>query len=348
MAKKKLLSGLIFFGIGVALIAGLLFKIDIDYIAEEVLSFSWGGFLLIVALTFLANVIGNFRAWLILRYQDIDIPFWHLLFIWLAGNAFNYTTPFVYVGGEGVKAYLLNDKYDVPWRKSTSMLIFDRMLELTASFVVIIISLTVFVSISGASGLASSLISAMVGISILAIIFFLVYFRIFRNKKIVEPVLKFLSAHNTRIGKFLRKAEYDMIGFFDHKSNTMWYAWGLSILKQVIILVRHIYLIFFLTGQFHFIASAIALGMLYIGFMVPIPASLGVQEVLQGIGLALFGFTAGQGLALSVVLRGADIIMVALGLIVILKYGLGLIADSARRVLQFNNNGPEEGSENKN
>lgn len=337
MAKRKFIPGLVLFILGAALVAGLIVKLDGQNFIDSLLRVSPKAFFAIFGLTLVAHVLANIRAVVLLRFQGVDISFWKIFMITLAGNSFNYTTPFVFLGGEGIKAYLLKEKHDVPWKTSTSFLVFDRMLEITAAFFVVVVALIVFIVYSGLPGLTKTLLSLAMGIALVAGLIFLVYFQMFRNKKMADPVLKAFSIQNTRIGKFLRKAEKDVMMFFDLGSKAMWYSWGLSILKQIVFLLRHIYLIYFLTGGFHFIASVIALGMLYLGFLIPVPGALGVQEAFQGLSLAVFGFTASQGFALSVVLRGVDILIVFAGFGIMLHYGLSLIAVSAKHVLQFNN-----------
>lgn len=334
---KKLITGIILFTLGLALVAVLSIKIDGKDIATGLSGFAIRGFVAVLALTLLGHMLANWRMFYILRAEGYAIPYRKLFSIFLAGNAFSYTTPLVYLGGEGVKAYLLKEHHDVEWRKSTAMLVVDRILEVTTAFVVIVIAASAFVLHAGVDGFTRTLGTIAVAIFFAVLLGAAFYSKAFRNKTILEPAIRFFSFHKTRAGKFMTRAERDVVKFFHRRDKYMWYGWIISAVKQVILFTRHAVLFFYLGKGIVALAPLASLGALFVGYVFPVPAALGIQEAFQGILFAVFGFKAGEGLALSFVLRGADIIIVSLGIIILVRHGLSLITKGAMQMLRYSN-----------
>ena len=188
---KKTLPGFVFLGIGIALILGLLFKINPSQIWSSILRFNFLEFLVIITLTFLGIFIGIWRGQLILRSQGIKMPFWKLFFVGMAGLAFSYLTPLVYVGGEGVKGYLLNQQFNVPWRKAAVFLAIDKLFEITAAFFVVFAGVIVLIFYLGFSGLTQAMLTIVGSVGALSFMFILFYLVLFQKKKVFTSVLKF-------------------------------------------------------------------------------------------------------------------------------------------------------------
>lgn len=331
---KKLVSGAIFLILGLALALGVFFTVDDADIGEALLNFSLTGFLWILLLSVFATFVTAWRYKLILAHKDIHLSLRHLWGVWLAGNAFNYITPIVYLGGEGVKGYLLKDKHNVPWGKSLFCLALDRFVEITIGLIVIVGSAVVLLSFLGVKGLANSVVGIIVSSAIAFLIFGFLYYMIFRNKRVFLPLLKLFSAHKTKPGKFVVDTESEFLRFFEARSKTMWKVIGLSLLKQVVFLARHILLIYYITGGIMLGGAILSLGVLYLGFTAPIPGALGIQEALQSILFSIIGLTGGGGFALSLVLRGADFVLVAAGVYILLKRGIRLMASGVSSIIQ--------------
>jgi len=333
---KKTLSGFIFLGMGVALVLGIVFRIDVSQIWEAISRFSIGSFSIILALTFIAILVGILRGRFIFKAQGDDIALWKLFVT--AGVAFNYLIPFGYVGGEGAKGYVLNRRFKVPWPKVASYLALDKLFELTGAFFVIFAAMIAFVHYLGFSGLTKRMFFAIGFILAVTLLFAMFYLVLFKKKKIFTNLLNFLKLKDTRFGRGLIGAENDIIDFFDVRSKYMWGAWFLTLLRQVIQIFRHILIIFYLGRGLLFAAPIISLGGLYLGYTIPIPGALGIQEVFQGILFSIFGWGAGEGLAVSFILRGVDAFVVAIGVMVLFRYGIKLTMRTKVEVIDTKDN----------
>ncbi|MEX2144930.1 MAG: lysylphosphatidylglycerol synthase transmembrane domain-containing protein [Candidatus Spechtbacterales bacterium] len=332
----KFTIGTVLFITGAVLTVVLAVKIDFNQVLSSVFSISPPGFLGLFFLTFAGVLATNLRGQIILRAQGINFSFWRLFGIWLAGNAFSYMTPMAYLGGEGVKAYLLGRKFGVPKDKIASFIVIDKIIDLTSFLFMVVIGAAVFVYHIGPSDLTRSVIWSVSVIGVVFLIFALFYALVFQNKKFMTHTLQALFLHKTKLGYFIQKTEDDVIEFFTFRSKFMWQSFASSMLTQAVFLLRHILLIYLLGRGIQLTASLMSLGALYVGFITPVPGALGIQEGVQSVMFSALGWGGQQGLALSLIIRTFDIIVVSLGVIILLRQGIGLMASGALYMMNVN------------
>lgn len=333
---RKLIPGILLFVLGIAIAVLLVVKIESRDITDALDSIALKGVISVLGLSLLIVGIVNWRTVILLRSQGYSISFWKSLPISFAGYGFNYIAPFTYVGGEGIRAHLFKEKFSVPWEKSVSSLLVERIVDISASILTAIVAIIVLINSLGFSGLTEILTSISTSLLVIGVITALFYFQLFRGKQTIIPLLRFFSLHNTRVGKFLYKTEEDIVYFFSHYRKTIWCSWLLSLLKSGLALAKNMLLLYFLGRGLHIVISLVSLGTLYIGYVMPIPGAIGIQEALQSILFAAFGYTAGEGLAFSFTLRLADIIIASIGIFVILRYSSKLITRGITSMINGN------------
>lgn len=333
---KRLIPGILLLALGIAIAVFLVINIEGRDITSALGSIAFEGVAVTLFLTLIIVFVSTWRTQIILRSRGYSIPFWKSVPIWIAGYGFSYIAPFTYVGSEGIRAHLLKERFNIPWEKSISILLIERILELTASVLTVIVAVSVLITSSGFSGLTETLISVIVSLTVIGIIMILFYLQVFRGKQTVVPLMRFLSLHNTRVGRFLYKTENDIVYFFSNSRKAIWYVWLLSLLRSFLALIKNLLLIYFLGRGLHIVASLISLGALYIGYVVPIPGAIGIQEAFQSILFSVFGFEAGEGLALSFTLRIADFIVAGMGIFILLRHGSRLIIQGASSMIKGN------------
>lgn len=334
---KGILLGILFFIFGAVLIWGVIDHAGGEAIKRSLFALNLWGIIPILVLTALAGAVANLRWQIIFRARGIDVPFFKLLPIWLLGNAISYVTPIVYVGGEGVKGYLLKDKFNISWSKSAAIIALDKIFEGTATFFILLGGVALFVFYLGLPAITSTILAAISAILFLVISISFFYVRAFRNHKTITPLLRLLHLSHTRLGSLFAEAEIEMIAFLDLRSKFVWMALALSFLRQLFYWSRVAAVIYFLTNGINFSASLVSLSGIYLSFILPVPGALGVQEISQYILFSVISYGAEIGTALSFVLRGADSIMVAVGLFFLFQFGFVLIASKILRKMNINN-----------
>jgi uncharacterized protein (TIRG00374 family) len=325
---KKVLPGIIFLAIGIISIVALFVGIDIADIVDAIARLTFLNWFTIAAFTFAAIFVVVWRNKIILRSQGVNIPYWKIFFMRIAGIAVNYFTPLAYVGEEGTKIYLLNQHFKVSGRSATVYVALDRLFEVTASLFVLFLGVMALIFYLGFSGLTTAMLTIIFLVGGAAVLLGMFYFVLFKHKKVFSNALKLLKLNKTRFAYAVSKIEQDMLTFFNPRLPYIWKALFLSIVKQFIQIARQAFIIFALGHGFQIGISLMSLSALYLSYTIPIPASLGVQEAFQSILFALFGWKAAEGLAVSLILRSIDVFVVAVGAIALLKYGTKTIAQT--------------------
>jgi len=324
----KISLGFLSFIAGFGILGFVISAIGAGKITEVFLQFSPWGFIPLIVLTVIIHIVSALKWQYLLRTMDIRIPLLPLTKMWLVGYAVSYVTPVVYIGGEIFRAYILRERYGIPWARALSSIFIDKVVEAAVWITVIFAGAAVLISQSGTAS-----ISRYIAISLASILFFacflvVVYIFSFRKKSLVHFwFAKVLKSQNSPTGKFLQDIEKDFFSFFS--SGNRAHILGvtrLALIKYFLLLVRNILLLYYLVGAVSISGSIIALGFSYLSFTVPIPAAIGAQEGLLSLVFQRVGFEAGIGAVFTFLLRGAEVIMVGLGLYFLIRWGLGKFA----------------------
>lgn len=314
----SLLLGFVILGIVIS-------SIGVGEIARIFLQFSPWGIIPLVVLTFLSHIVSAMKWQYILASLGIRASLMPLLKMWLAGYAISYITPFVYIGGDFFRSNMLRERYGVSWPRALSSVFIDKILEAAIWISVILMGAAVFVYQSGISSVSDYLGAALVAVIVFGVFLAVVYIFVFQRKSLVRVLfLKPFKFENSTVDKFLTDIEKDFFDFFSFANKK--YILGaakIAILKYVILWVRNVFLIFYLIKVFSLSASLMALGFSYISYLAPIPAAIGVQEGLLSLVFSQVGFGTSMGAVFSLLFRGAESIMVALGIFFLFRWGLG-------------------------
>ena len=323
---KKLTLGTLLFAFGVIAVYAVIRVVGGEEITDAFFSFTPWGIIPILILTIINAVISVWRWQLILRQQGHDIKFRALTPIWLAGYAFSYLTPIVYMGGEGIRTYLLKERHNVDWHVGSASIFLDKIINGTVVAFIILLSIGVFIFFAGLPELTKMILGAISSFLLFISVLVFIVVRSIRNESVFYPIVRFFSWERTKLGKFLIKFEKELQDFLSLRSRAMWEALGWTALKHVLVWTRNLLLIFFLGQGFQFGGSIIALGITYIAYAMPVPGALGVQEIMQSLLFSQFGWGAERGAAFSFIFRGAELFVVAFGVIIILRMATILIA----------------------
>ncbi|MFA5009248.1 MAG: lysylphosphatidylglycerol synthase transmembrane domain-containing protein [Candidatus Paceibacterota bacterium] len=291
----------------------------------------WQG-IVIIALSFLIAIIGNWRWFEILKDNEINIPFWRLFRSYLGGYAMMYLFPIIFLSGEIFRSIVISKEDRVPMAKAASSVIIERILEWTINLLVIFFGLFFFTFKFGILPLE---ILYIFGIALagFAIIISYFYFKALRQKSIVAGFIKkFSRTKEITQGNSIVETENEIFKFFKLKSRSMYKGLFLSLLKAGAMLARAWLLIFFLTNiNIGFPASLSVLGSTYFSTLIPIPTSLGSQEVIQAAAFLSLDFEVSVAAAFTMIIRAGEILVSLLGLAFLAKKGFNIMEE------RFNN-----------
>jgi glycosyltransferase 2 family protein len=271
----------------------------------------------LAGVNFVIIMLITVRWWLIVRVESEGIPLTPLIAYRLSVFGVSYFTPGPQVGGEPLQVIYLQRHYSVSYARATSAVFMDKLLEFLANFIFLAFGLfAVFrVGLISPSGLQ------VLGGLILAGLFLLwPLVHIILLYRGYYPVSNVFRAIQSRFGesKWLRLmvvAERMAGGFARRHLGTLLLALGVSLLAWVMMVGEYAMLLRFLHIPLDFWQMIASLTAVRLAFLLPLPGGLGALEAAQVFALSVFGFPAAVGMSLSLAMRGRDLFLGGLGLL---------------------------------
>jgi glycosyltransferase 2 family protein len=275
----------------------------------------------LISIILLACAVARWK--LILLSQKKNINFIYLFKAYLAGYAVSYLTPSAKLGGEPIRALMLNKK-GVKTPEALSSIIIDKTLELGGSlifFIIGVILLTLNYTIPGNLRFLMIIISA---IFIFLIGFFI--YGIIKEKWFILRIYKFFKLHKMKklehVTEKIIETEKLIIKFYKRDKKhflmamiVMLIAWTFMFIEFKLAMLifgfdanlLHIFLTFSVVGA---------------AYMIPVPFAIGT---LEGGQVALFktiGLSSAIGLGVGLLTRVRDSLTAIVGLIIAGYYGV--------------------------
>lgn len=319
---RKVILFLISLAIGFGLLFWIIRAVGWQEIRLSFLSFSgWHGFI-ILFLTILMLMVGSWRWKEILKTQGDNISFFSLFKFYLAGFSILFFAPMIIFGGETFRAYLLKEKYSIPWKKGMASVIIDRMIELTIYMLIILVGVVfLFLHQGLPQGQLSMILWGVLVFFIFGISLF--YFKSFKK----QSFLKFFAKlFNPKIDDGVPlEVEREFIKLLKPKKAFFWKVIGLSCLKCGLVLARAWFLVLCLGKALSFLPALSVLSFSYLAVMIPIPAALGTHEAFQTFVFNSFGLGASFAPVFTMIIRGAELTLALIGLFILFKLGAGIL-----------------------
>jgi len=316
---RKIFLFLISFLIGISLFVWTLKFVGWPEIKNAFLVFTgWQGIIILILALFIA-LIGTWEWKVILKSEGIDIPFKDLFKPYLTGFSIMYLAPILIFGKEVFRSYVLKEKHSVPWSKGIAAAIIDRILDFTTELIFIFFGIFFFLLIFGFPSKIPGLIFGVFLVLVAGISFF--YFKVFKRESIAKFFIKVFTPKYQNDNTPLH-IEEEIFNFFKIKERYMWQGFGLTFFEKVIKFLKTWLLIIFLGKTISFLPVLSVLGFSYFSAMIPIPASLGNDEVIQAFVFGSLGLGANTGTAFTLIDRGAGLIVALVGLFILFGFGL--------------------------
>ncbi|MCP6718463.1 MAG: flippase-like domain-containing protein [Patescibacteria group bacterium] len=319
---KKIFLFLIslFIGIGIFLWIGKI--VGWSEIGSAFLLFTGTHGIIIFTLTFIVILIGNRKWQEILRAQDVKISFFELLKAFLAGFSVMFLAPVLVWAGEILRGYVIRRKNKVSWSKIMASVFIDRVLEWTINLIVIVLGSFYFLYKIGLP--SKNLLMIFGGVFLIffsAIAYF--YFKISKKESIVKFLFKITGFKKHSKNNLFFEAEKEIFDFFKWQNKFMQKSFLLSFLRAGVMCLRAWVLVLFLGKNIEVLSAFSLLGFTYLAAMIPIPTALGSHEAIQTFAFKSLGLTLSSATAFTMIIRGAELLVALLGIMMVLRVGIG-------------------------
>lgn len=316
--SKSIIVLLFSFFLGIFLLVLVLRFVGLASIRETFSAFSGPRGLVILFLSLLVILAGAWRWRYILNSLGHKVPFWEIFRIYISYFSVSFLAPQFGIGIETVRPYILREKYNIAWSKALSSIVVERILELTINTLIIFGGAGIILLIVGLPPIGVVLFFGGILAAVSSLISFF-YFRSFRKESIVKIFLK----KQVKKGNLV-EVEKEIFSFFDPHNIFMWQALAISLIKASLQFIRLWTLILFLGKIVNPLLVVPVLSSFYIAMWIPVPAVLGIHDGLQAFSFEAIGLGKSMGAVFAFILRGADLLLALLGIVILLRLGIDL------------------------
>ncbi len=249
------------------------------------------------------------------------VPFGSILAIRTAGEVVNMTTPTAYVGGEPLKAYLLQ-RHGVPMVEGLASVVIAKTTMTIAQILFILIGIALAFWLIGTKGSSGQIVAAAVlGAGVLA--FGIAAFVFVQRQGLFIWVLEVLRKIGWRINFLesredkLRSLDQTILNFYTSHRSTFYISTGLYFFGWLAEAMEVFVIVAYLGGPAGWL-SALSIGALSVfikGGTFFIPGSLGAQDAGNLLLLQAFGYSDVTGITFALLRRFRELVWIGIGLL---------------------------------
>lgn len=271
----------------------------------------------LLAVNTILYALVTLRWWLIVRADARHIPYLPLLGVRVSVFGVSYFTLGPQVGGEPLQVLALQRKYGLTFTRATASVLMDKILEFLINFVLLVLGLTAVIRAGVLTESNSLFWWEMTGLILLAIWppthITLLYHHRYPLTALVRAI-PFIPKH-AKTTRFLRAAEWLAGNFCRRHLPHLLGALGISLLAGAGMIGEYALMTSFLGIHLPFWKTAAAWAAGWMSFMMPLPGGLGALEASQVFVLGLFGIQTAAAFSLVLLMRGRDMLIGGLGLL---------------------------------
>ena len=292
-------------------------KAPLAEIWAAILQLRWWQIVIILVLNIIFYIIATLRWWIIVRAENKQVPYFQLLGVRVSVFGVSYFTLGPQVGGEPLQILALQRRYGLTYTHATATVLMDKLLEFLVDFFLLAIGLTAILRVGV---LAESSLQFSGDLLLLAFLIFwppihltLLYNQHYPLSGLVRR-LPFINKKSKPV-RFLRAAERLAGRFCQRHPRRLLAAIGCSILAGAGMLLDYALMTTFLNIPLPFWHMTAGWMMGWVSLVMPLPGGLGALEASQVFTLGKFGFTAAAALSLTLFMRGRDMLIGGVGLL---------------------------------
>ncbi|MDP3976042.1 MAG: lysylphosphatidylglycerol synthase transmembrane domain-containing protein [bacterium] len=334
MKKKLIITVFILLGLG--LFADVLWKTDWTEVTATLRQLTLLNMMVFLLVCSISQTLMAWRWRIILKSHGYLVSFWKIWLYRMTGYGISYITP-TQVGGEPARVYFLNENHDIPLRESSSSVLLDKLLEMSA-FVVFVLSGVLAVSFTNL--LPNHTLYFI--FALLAVFGFLLGYAF---KKLLDGSGFITSLfQKLRLGRVrglqnfeqkILKTEMmiaDFLSHTDHKRTTVPLICLISLLAWAFTIVEYALVISFFGLQMSFLQIFLVGTVPLFTYLLPLPGGLGALEKAHVSLFTVLGQSAGAAVAVIVMIRFKEIFLSTIGFAYALTHGLTLMGRKKEEV----------------
>ena len=257
------------------------------------------------------------RWWIIVRAENKFVAYFPLLLVRVAVFGVSYFTFGPHVGGEPLQVFYLQRKYKLTFAHATASVIMDKLLELLANFFLLAVGLT---AIFQAGILSTNGINSWLSLSGLVILCMWPPFHIlllYKQKYPMSAILRSIPfvKKDSKVVRFIAASERLAGTFCRRHLSSLLLAIAISLCAAVGMVSEFALIANFLNIRLPFWQTVAAWTAGWLALLTPLPGGLGALEASEVFALGMFGVSAASAISVTLLMRGRDLLIGGLGLL---------------------------------
>jgi uncharacterized protein (TIRG00374 family) len=241
------------------------------------------------------------------------IPYRAIFRYRLAAFGVSYFTPGPHFGGEPLQVYYVHKNHGVPLAEATAAIGMDKLFELAVNFTFLLAG----VGVVAASGVMSGtgLARAVPAVTLLLAVPLAYFGALWRGRQPLTRLLARPAARRVgRAAAFVQETEGQMAAFSREQPRAMLAALAISGIVWAALLSEFWLMLTVLGVKVDMVGLVTMMTAARLALLTPFPGALGVLEAGQLLASAALGYSAGTGAAISLLIRGRDVLFGLAGL----------------------------------
>jgi uncharacterized protein (TIRG00374 family) len=258
------------------------------------------------------------RWWIIVRAENKRVAYFPLLLVRVAVFGVSYFTFGPHVGGEPLQVFYLQRKYKLTFAHATASVIMDKLLELVANFFLLAVGLTAIFRAGILSTNGSSSWLSLSGLVILCMWPPVHIFLLYKRKYPVSAMLRRIPfiKKDSKVVRFIAASERLAGTFCRRHLSSLLSAMVISLCAAVGMVSEFALIVNFLDIRLPFWQTVAAWTAGWLALLAPLPGGLGALEASEVFALGIFGVSAASAIGVTLVMRGRDLLIGGLGLLI--------------------------------
>lgn len=269
--------------------------------------------LIIIGLNALIYLLVTARWWIIVHAENKSVKYVPLIGVRLAVFGVSYFTLGPQIGGEPLQVLYLRRKYGLTFTRAAASVIVDKLLEFLASFILLGVGLTALLQAGILSRTGGPPLLSLSGLVIL-LSWPPVHIILLYRKKYPLSAL-FHALPFKKLARFVAASEWMAGAFCRRHLSSLLLGTVVSLLAATAMVGEYFLLTSFLQIHLTFWQTAAAWTLGWLSFLAPLPGGLGALEASQVFVLGFFGVSAAPAISLTLLMRGRDLLIGGLGLL---------------------------------
>ncbi|MGZ9164863.1 MAG: lysylphosphatidylglycerol synthase transmembrane domain-containing protein [Anaerolineales bacterium] len=257
------------------------------------------------------------RWWIIVRAENKLVAYFPLLLVRVAVFGVSYFTFGPHVGGEPLQVFYLQRKYSTTFTHATASVIMDKLLEMLANFFLLAVGLTAIFQAGILSTNGSSSWLSLSGLVILCMWPPLHILLLYKRKYPLSAILRsfpFIKKDSKAV-RFIAASERLAGAFCRRHLSSLLSAIAISLCAAVGMVSEFALIATFLDIRLSFWQTVAAWTAGWLALLAPLPGGLGALEASEVFALGMFGVSAASAIGVTLVMRGRDLLIGGLGLL---------------------------------